>query len=379
MRKLAVALACALLAACSRERAPQTQATPSTPLFTVTNGSVDQTIELSGRIGSASGSRQRLSFSMPGRVGAVYVRIGDRVHAGEPLAALDTTSLSLAATQAAADARAASANAAQANVDRLSTRIAVDRAALERAQRLYAAGVSAKKDVEAAQATLSADMADRAATNDQRASAQAQAQSAAAHAASASNDLSLATLRAPREGVVSAVAVAQGDVVDASTAAIVLSPSASNAATLDVPVDRLGDLALGERVRAKAGAATWNGRITGVATSVDPTTGLGLATVSGAPTALPAGTPIQASVVVSARTGIAIPSSAIVEDPQSGKRMVFVAGKNKDGDATFSSREITIDETTANGALVRVLSGLRPGERIAKSGAVDLLAPSGGD
>lgn len=378
MKRFAALTAAAMLAACSQPQAPKAENAPTTPLYTVTDRSVDRTVELSGRIGSATGARQRLQFSMPGRVGGVYVRIGDHVRPGEALASLDTTSLSLAATQAAADARAASANAAQANVDRLSTRLAVDRAALSRAQRLYAAGVNAKKDVEAAQATLSADLADSAAARDQRAASQAQAQSAAAHAASASNDLALATLRAPRDGVVSAVAVAPGDVVDATTAAIVLSPSASSAATLDVPVDRLGDLAIGERVHAKAGSASWDGRITGVATSVDPATGLGVATVSGVPTALPAGTPIQASVVVNASAGIAIPSSAIVEDPQTGKRLVFVAGKNKDGDTTFASREITIDENTANGATVRVVSGLRAGERIAKSGAVDLLAPSGG-
>lgn len=378
MKRFAALSAVAMLAACSQPQAPKAEHAPETPLYTVTNRSVDRTVELSGRIGSATGARQRLQFSMPGRVGSVYVRIGDHVNSGESLASLDTTSLSLAATQAAADARAASANAAQANVDRVSTRLAVDRAALSRAQRLYAAGVNAKKDVEAAQATLSADVADSAAARDQRAASQAQAQSAAAHAASASNDLALATLRAPRDGVVSAVSVAPGDVVDATTVAIVLSPSASSSATLDVPVDRLGDLAIGERVHAKAGSASWDGRITGVATSVDPTTGLGVATVSGVPTALPAGTPIQASVVVNASAGIAIPSSAIVEDPQTGKRLVFVAGKNKDGDTTFSSRDITIDENTANGAMVRVVSGLRAGERIAKSGAVDLLAPSGG-
>ena len=378
MRRFAALTAVAMLAACSQSQAPKAEHAPETPLYTVTDRNVDRTVELSGRIGSATGARQRLQFSMPGRVGSVYVRIGDHVSSGESLASLDTTSLSLAATQAAADARAASANAAQANVDRVSTRLAVDRAALSRAQRLYAAGVNAKKDVEAAQATLSADVADSAAARDQRAASQAQAQSAAAHAASASNDLALATLRAPRDGVVSAVAVAPGDVVDATTVAIVLSPSASSSATLDVPVDRLGDLAIGERVHAKAGSASWDGRITGVSTSVDPATGLGVATVSGVPTALPAGTPIQASVVVNASAGIAIPSSAIVEDPQTGKRLVFVAGKNKDGDTTFSSRDITIDENTANGAVVRVVSGLRAGERIAKSGAVDLLAPSGG-
>lgn len=365
-----------MLSACAHQEVAKTDSAPSVPLYTVTDRTVDQSIPLSGRIGPASGARQRLSFSMPGRVGVVYVRIGERVRASQPLAALDSTSLSLAATQAAADARAAAANASQANIDRVSTRLRVDRAAVERARRLYAAGVTAKKDVEAAQATLAADLADSAASRDQRTAAQAQAQSAAAHAAASANDLSLATLRAPRDGVVSAISVVPGDVVDTATAAVVLSPSASDTATLDVPVDRLSDLAVGERVRAKAGGTAWDGRIAGVSTSVDPTTGLGLATVSGAPTALAAGTPIQADVIVSARRGIAIPSTAIVEDPQSGKRLVFVAGKDKDGDITFSSREVTIDEATGSGDMVRILGGLRSGEKIARSGAVDLLAPS---
>jgi hypothetical protein len=93
------------------------------------------------------------------------------------------------------------------------------------------------------------------------------------------------------------------------------------------------------------------------------------------PGAVP-GDAVEATIDVGERRGLIIPTSAIVEDPQSGKALVFVSARGPDGARTFVSRAIVVASGDDRTSLVS--SGLRSGERIALQGAFDLLAPSGG-
>ena len=87
------------------------------------------------------------------------------------------------------------------------------------------------------------------------------------------------------------------------------------------------------------------------------------------------GDAVDATIQLASHRGVLIPTDAIVEDPQTGRAIVFVRARGKDGAETFVSREISTG--AADGATTMVTSGLRAGERIASRGAFDLLAPSG--
>jgi hypothetical protein len=86
---------------------------------------------------------------------------------------------------------------------------------------------------------------------------------------------------------------------------------------------------------------------------------------------------VSASIVTSTLHGIVVPTSAIVEDPQTGKTVVFVHDAHpKSGDPAFVLRTVRVragdDRTSVIG------SGLRMGDRIAEQGGYMLLAPAGG-
>lgn len=372
-----LAFAVVILAGCHGEETVM-HAQPSVPVVAARIASVQQTVALAGRVGPAAGTQTKLAFSIAGTVQSIDVRLGDRVDAGAPLARLDPMSYSLAAQEASADASAAAAGAVSARVDRVSVKLRVDQAELERQQRLYRAGISALRDVEAAQATLAADRADAQSARAQIDQAQAQAASAGARAASANYDVARTTLRAPHEGVVVGIFAQSGDAVDAMTPVVAIAPAQQRTVTLDVPVTDVTRIASGDSVTMHAGALTWSGRVSGVATAVDPATGLAVMSVDGVPSGVAAGTPVDATVVVGAARGLVIPAGAVIEDPQTGRTLTFVQTHDKTGALTFEARTVTID--ARNEAFVRVTSGLKPGERVAARGAIDLLAPaSGGD
>ncbi|MFZ1017333.1 MAG: hypothetical protein WAN39_05595, partial [Candidatus Cybelea sp.] len=84
----------------------------------------------------------------------------------------------------------------------------------------------------------------------------------------------------------------------------------------------------------------------------------------------PAGAPVDAAVVVRSLRGLVVPHDAVVEDPQSGNELVFVRNGGR-----FDARHVTVAAKDARFALVS--SGLREGDSVAATGAVDLLSPSG--
>jgi multidrug efflux pump subunit AcrA (membrane-fusion protein) len=360
----------------SHRSAPATpsEASPSVALATARYGDIPVTVNAVGRLGPSAGAQSRLAFAVPGRIASIDVHVGQRVAAGEVLARLDTTGLSLAQQQANADAVAADANARAAAIDRTSTRISVDERALERAQRLYAAGVAARKDIDAARAQLAADRADAQGATANRAAAAAQAQSAGARAASAAFDTSNGTLRAPVDAIVAAVLRSPGESVDPTVAVITLSPQSSTAATLDVTGADAARISPGDVVTLHVGAGSERiaGRVVGVAGAVDPVTQSAQVSVAaGVPQTL-AGTAVSAEILVAHDRGILIPRDAVVADPQSGQTLVFAETKKTDGSTAFAQRKVTVVYQNADTAEV---TGLAPGERIAAHGAFELLAP----
>lgn len=377
-RRVYVVAALCVAAGCAHQNQPSQEAAPDVALSTAAYGEYTDSVQAVGRAGAPAGSEVKLSFAQPGILSSVNVRIGERVAAGESLAQLDTSGLALSAQQAQADAQAAAANAAQSHVDRTSTKIAVDEAALRREQSLYAAGVAPLKDVQAAQAQLAQDRADAATASAQMSGSNAQVQSAQDRAALAQRDLSNGTLRAPDDGVVTGIYKHAGEAVDTSTPVVGIGPGDAHDVTLSLSAADALRVHAGDSVTLTlAGTSlTARGRVQGVSPALDPSTQTATAVVTGIPSGAPAGSAVQAVIEVAHDRGVVIPQSAIVADPQSGQTLVFVKGKDKNGDTKFVQREVRVAKQDGTHALIA--SGLRPGERIASQGAFALLAPAGG-
>lgn len=369
----------AALAACGgRANDGNSAAAPAVNLTTVTRGAYVERVQAVGRIGAPAGSESKLSFAESGILQNVVVKIGQRVSAGEALAQLDTSGLALSAAQANADSQAAQASLAQSRVDKVSTQLAVDRAAVRREQSLYAAGVAALKDVQAAQAQFASDEAAAKTMQTQISGAQAQAQSAQDRAALAARDLRNGTLTAPSDGVVTAIYKRPGEAVDPTTPVVAIGPGSTNEVTLDVTAAEAVKIHPGDAVSFRVPGTSLDsaGRVDGVSTAIDPTTQTATVTASGFPSGAPAGSAVQASIAVAHDRGIVIPQSAVVQDPQSGKTLVFVQTRGKDGTVKFDEREVRV--AAQDGSRALIAGGLRAGERIASQGGFALLAPAGG-
>ena len=86
---------------------------------------------------------------------------------------------------------------------------------------------------------------------------------------------------------------------------------------------------------------------------------------------------VSATIVVGHLRGVIVPTTAIVQDPQTGKTVVFVQDPHpKAGDPGFRLRPVTVRDGDAATSVLE--AGLRPGERIAAQGGYMLLAPPGG-
>lgn len=349
---------------------------PHVPLATARIGSIDVAVNAVGRVGPSSGAQSKLGFAQSGIIASIDVHVGQRISIGTPLAALDAAALSLAQQQAAADAAAASAQAQAAAVDTVGTRLSTDRMTLHRQLQLYAAGIAARKDVEAASAQVAADVAAARTASADRSAAQAQAQSAAARASLARLDAARTVLRAPEAGVVAAIYRNVGESVDPSIPVIGFAPPSTGALSLqataaDAARIKPGDVVL---LHVDQFADAIRGTVVGVAGAVNPTTQTAEVSVrANVPLSL-TGSAVSAQIVVAHRRGVLIPHDAIVEDPQTGDALVFVRSTAADGSPAFEQRRVVI--IFDDGAWADV-TGLPAGARIAARGAFELLAPSG--
>ncbi len=454
MKRFLGFLLAGLTAGCAAHAAPASEGADAggsaIPKATAVFGSFTSRVHATGRVGAPAGSESKLAFAIPGIVQSVDVRVGDAVTAGQALMALDTRGLAIDARTAQQDAAAAAqlyaggsvgaagvasaraklaaaqsrlqalqSGSASASSDAVSSASAVrasqakvdaDQRALDRAERLFAGGVAAAKDVEAARTTLALDRGDldanvskqrstqagvggaivqaradvRQAQSDLNVAeaagpvAQAQAGSAAAKYAQAQRLLANGVLRAPNDGIVLQILKHAGESTDATTPAVVVGPSSDRTITLAVSGTDGADVHAGESVdlRITARGLHATGIVRTIVPAVDPTTQSATVVVQGVPAGAAAGDAVDATIVVGTKRGVVVPTSAIVQDPQTGNTLVFVFAKQKDGSTKPVSRTVTLGPSDARSTLVA--SGLHAGETLAAQGAFDLLAPAGG-
>ncbi len=368
-----------VLTACSHAASPhKASAGPTVAMMVAREGTLPRLVHAYGRIGG-SGGRVQLAFALAGTLRSLRVHPGDHVVAGATIATLDAATQMANVDAASADLVSARASLASARVDRTSAQLSLDERALARARTLVSAGVAARKDVDVAKAQLAADHAAAASYRGQAAAAVGGVAGAAARVRAASAELSRTSLRAPFSGVVSRVFLSPGMTVDPSTPVVAIVRGDAREASVQVADDANDPLRVGDPVTLTTsdGATELRGRISGIGGGVDEVTQLRTVTVAIVQGHAAVGTAVDAEIAVAQADGVLLTRDAVVEDPQSGERVVFVASKDAKGATEFVARRVRV--LAEDGKHV-VVAGVKPGEKIATRGAFALLAPpDGGD
>lgn len=274
---------------------------------------------------------------------------------------------------------------------------------LVRQQTLFADGLVAQKDVEAAQlavrtAQAQADAqrqtvdAQRQAASGQALAVQAaraarlqdvvklkdvqvarrQVQNARGALATARAQSALYTLRAPLSGQVTSVGATVGESVDTATKIAVIADLRTLVLELGIPGDGARTVRRGQTVTFSTqgqGARTYQATLYNVGAQVDAATGTvsALALVPNREGRLRDGATVKARIVTERRAGaLAVPQSALLADPDTGKASVVVVGA--DSIAHVTAVKVGL---TAQG-LVEITQGLSAGQRVAVSGQYGL-------
>ncbi|MGJ3647246.1 efflux RND transporter periplasmic adaptor subunit [Sphingomonas sp. GlSt437] len=317
----------AMLAGCSSPTTT-TAAPPPPEVRIATIGATDQPASVTG-VGTVALRREaQLGFTSAGRILSIAVNEGDRVHAGQVLASLDTTTVRADLARAAAER---------------------DRAVAEykRSAVLMGQGWITRPRLETAKAALEAADA-----------AVAQARFQASHA----------TIVAPGPGVVLSRLTEPGQVVAAGTPVLNVGDEASGY-VLRVPLsDRdAARLVMGAPARvtlAALGGATLTGPVIEIGGRADKATGTFIAEIR-----LPADPRLKSGEIGDATitaTGapdrqLSVPAPAIFA-ARAGTGFAYVLDPAR---PIVHLRQVSIGEATDDG--IRVLVGLSPGERVVTS------------
>lgn len=286
-----------------------------------------------------------LAFRVAGKVVTRLVSVGDRVRAGEAVAALDDTDLRLQAEAAGAELAAARSSLAQAQADL--ARIA----ALEK----HGWATNAASDRQKA----AADEAIGRVTRAERSLDLAR------------NQLSYVTLRADADGVVTATSVEPGQVVAAGQAAIRLAHLGETEAVVDLPETYVGTVREAEaRIELwSAPGRSYRAHLRELSPAADPGTRTFAArfTIEDADAAVALG--MTATVTLSRPAGpplARLPLSAVYDDGRGP--MVWVVG----ADGSLTAQPVAVAAYGAEDVAIR--SGIAAGDRVVVLGVHKLDA-----
>jgi RND family efflux transporter MFP subunit len=281
-----------------------------------------------------------------GQITKIYVKSGDEVNAGTPLLQIDPLK-----QEATLSSQQATLAAQEANL-----RLA--RVSLERAQKLFAAGVISKQDFDNAQSTYDA--------------AEAQVKALEQQVEQQKVELHYYKVSAPADGIVGDIPVHVGDRVTVSTLLTTINLPGALEAYIYVPADRAKDLRLGLPVRLldENGKSVSDTRITFVSPQVetDTQTVLAKATVENPRDKLRIAQQVRAQVTWGSHEGPVVPVLAV--NRINGQAFVFVA--SKEGNATVARQKLLkVGDTIGDN--YAVLDGLKAGEHLIVSGTQFLV------
>jgi RND family efflux transporter MFP subunit len=295
-RAAMAALALMVVAACGKEgdaaqeKAPAVVSLGPEAVSVVAREEIRTGPQLSGTLTAEREAKVRAQVG--GQVLSVSADVGQAVRGGQPLARIDATALSDAATSAAS--QVASAGLA----------VEVAERNYERAQTLNRAGAMSDRDLETARTQL----------------AQARAQVAGARStrATAQKQLANTSVESPIAGVVAARPVSAGDIVQPGAELFTVVDPKSMRLEASVPASDLGSLRVGSTVRFTVNGypgRTFTGTVKRIAPAADSQTRQVPVVVSipNDEGTLVAGLFAEGRVDATVRQGIMVPSSALDE------------------------------------------------------------------
>jgi RND family efflux transporter MFP subunit len=276
-----------------------------------------------------------------GQVTKIFVKSGDDVTAGTPLLQIDPLKqrATVSGQEAARAAQQATVQLAKVN--------------LERSQKLYAAGVISRQDLDNAESTYE--------------SAEAQLKSLSDQVEQQRVELKYYDVSAPVDGIVGDIPVRVGDRVTVSTLLTTVNLPGALEAYIYVPADRAKQLRLGLPVRLldENGNVVSETHITFVSPQVetDTQTVLAKAAVANAKDQLRIAQQVRAQVTWGAHEGPVVPVLAVLRI--NGQAFVFVANHEGNG-AVARQKLLKLGDTIGND--YAVLDGLKAGDHIIVSG-----------
>ena len=338
---IALALAAALLAGCSRSEVPAADVRPVRAL-TLAAGSVGASAEFSGDVRPRYESR--LGFRVGGKISARKVDVGTVVKKGQMLMQLDPQDLRLGLQQAQANLRAAQTNYELARAD-------MKRYQDLRSQNFVSQAVLDQKVAAAHSAQASVDAA--------RAAAREQA-----------NQTGYASLVSDTDGVVTAIDAEVGQVVQAGTPVVRVARTDEKEVVIGVPEDQVDELRSVGAVKVKLWAdpdRSMRGRIREVAPVADPATRTYTVKV-----AIPPQDDVRLGMTAvvqlaqaDAGSALRVPLSALYQNK--GATSVWVIENG-------AVRLVPVQVAGVSGNDVLLAGGVKPGQAIVTAG-VNLLKP----
>jgi RND family efflux transporter MFP subunit len=276
-----------------------------------------------------------------GQIVKIFVKSGDRVSAGTPLLQIDPRK-----QEATVGSQEAARAAQEANLQ-------FAKISLERAQKLFDAGVISKQDLDYAQTNYS--------------NATAQLKSLDEQVKQQKVELHYYSVVAPMDGIVGDIPVRTGDRVTVASLLTTLDEPGALEAYVYVPADQGKNLKVGLPVKLldESGNRIGESRIGFVSSQVDPETQsvLAKAPVENAQIRLRVAQQVRAQVTWKRHEGAVVPVLSVVRI--NGRFFGFVASKENNG--TFArQKSLVLGDTIGND--FAVIQGLQPGDHLITSG-----------
>lgn len=339
VRAALLALLALVPAAAGCQRAPAAKPEEARPVtvLTVAPAEVTATHSFTGVVRARY--EADLGFRVPGKVTARFVEVGQRVTAGQKIAALDPADYALAVKSAAAELGAIEAEARSAASE------------LARVERTVAAGAGSRSDLDARRAAAES-------SRDRVTKAQRELELA-------TNRLAYCTLTADADGLVTGVPVEAGQVVTAGQTVARVARASHREAVVSIPEHRLELAKTGtaEVSLWAAGAARHAVKLRELSPAADPTTRTYQARFALADDV--PGVELGMTVTVHLNTGsggpsFVLPASALVR--QESRGAVWVVG---DG-GKLALTPVAVARYGQDEVVVT--DGLRGGEKVVRAG-----------
>lgn len=358
-RILSVLSLCLALVACSENEKVNHSTPPLRAVKFVEVASANKSPDQSFGGVTRSGSLTRLSFQVSGRIRRIYVKVGDKVKAGQRIASVDPTDIALQLQQA-------QANAAQARAQSVSAK-----AAYNRVRALYENNNAARQDLDTARA--------------QRDSAVSSESAVQQTIRQLERQMQYASLTAPAFGTIATVQAESNEVVSPGQVIASLQVGTQLEVAVDVPETVISQIEKGSSVKVRLDAIGMNlvGTVNEIGVPTQGSTVFPITVLLPPDAKLRAGLAAEVTFTLKRSTlpegAVIVPGTAIGEDRQG--RFAYILASPNEGKATLKRVPVTIGEL--HGSDIVVTKGLKSSDKVVTAGVsrvrdgLVVLAPEG--